>query len=106
MHLSRSCGMTATFPYREPVPTCRSGLSFRYFLARESVSTVWKALENRYGSLQRNEDFKTQEITGSTILFRSTWAGNPIFVQKKRSCPDDEVEWFHDLIGLKNSESR
>lgn len=90
-------------PWRERVHACIHPHTYKYFFARESVFEVWSLLQRRYGALRKNEAFRTQEVDTPSLIFRSTWLGNPITVYRKQRCSDQDVEDFHALVGFEGS---
>jgi hypothetical protein len=87
-------------PYRERVHACIHPDTYKYFFPKERVFEVWRLLQQRYGALQVNEGFRTQEVNAPQLIFRSTRLGNPITVYRKPRCSDGDVEEFHALVGF------
>jgi hypothetical protein len=85
---------------RERVHACIHPYTYKYFFPRERVFEVWSLLQQRYGALRKKEAFRTQEIDTPSLLFRSTWLGNPITVYRKPHCSERDVEEFHALVGF------
>lgn len=86
-------------PYRRRVYTCVRKDTYRYFLSPERVNEVWRRLASAYGAIRRNPSFHTQEIKCAKFYFRSTSAGNPVTVIRRRECDDADVREFHGLVG-------
>lgn len=84
--------------HREKVIACERGGTYKYFLDRDRVFAVWRALEMTYGPVRRNEQFATMEVRGTSLLFRATLLGNPITVFRLPPCTPADVDAFHALI--------
>jgi hypothetical protein len=91
-----------SYPYRRRVPTCVRRDTYRYFFNPGIVDEIWRRLEGAYGTIKRNPSFRTQEIICSKFFFRSTSAGNPVTVIRRRECGPSDVKEFHGLVDYEN----
>ena len=87
-------------PRRERVHACIHPDTYKYFLPKDRVFEIWALLQQRYGPRRVNEGFRTQDVEGSVLLFRSTWLGNPITVYRKLRCTEGDIDELHELIGF------
>ena len=92
-------------PYRELVHACSRGGTFKYWLGKEDVVSVWERLAVRYGVVKRNEAMLTMEIESERFILRSTHLANPITVIRKRRCTADDVRELHGVLGFEEEEN-
>lgn len=89
--------------YRELVLACSRGGTYKYFVPRGDVFSVWQRLQETYGPIVRDPTMKTMQIESERLLFRSTLLANPITVIRKRLCTAQDVARMHELVGYSES---
>jgi hypothetical protein len=98
-------GRESLKPYRELVHACSRGGTYKYFLSRDEVRTVWERLAAQYGSVRTNDAMKTMEIESERFILRSTLLANPITVIRKRRCTADDVARLHADLGYEEDDA-
>lgn len=86
--------------YREWVQACIHPQTYKYYFPREQIEAVWRALQRSYGPAVHNPGFGTIGIQTPALIFRSTAAGNPITVFRRRKCRQRDIDEFHALVGF------
>lgn len=90
---------------RERSYACIHPLTYKYFVGRDAIATVWERLAARYGEVQRNSAFGVMEIRAPRFWIRAIWGGNPITVIRRRGCDSDDVRELHEIIGYLDADA-
>lgn len=84
--------------FRLAAPSCYRGETYKYFLERETVATVWSRLVDLFGPLERCEATKTMQIRSSAFLLRATCLGNPVTVIRRRRFKSADLVRLHAAL--------
>ena len=79
---------------------CTGPDTYKYYFRGNQVSEIWTLLEEKFGPVRRDENFRVMEIRSSAFIFRALFEGNPITVMRRRRCRDDDVRNLHEVIGF------
>ena len=89
-----------TLPCRYKVYACAHPETYKYYVEREKIKSVWKTLQEKYGKARKDGSFGILEIRTERLMIKATLGGNPITLIRRRKCTEKDVEEFHQWIGF------
>lgn len=92
-------------PFRLRHHACIHPDTYKYFLPPDRVRAVWHELELQFGLIEKVAGFGTSQINAENLFLRTTAAGNPITVIRKRATTEDDIRRLHAILGFDDAAS-